>query len=378
MRIGLYLADQVWARTKSKGIYSYSRTLVAELVRRLEGHEIVLIVNDSNRQDLVPLGRTPALIVELPAVCAGGVARLGADHLAAPYLARRLRLDLIHFPKGFTPWFSCAPALVTATIHDTIPLFYERHYPGYVPAAKLRYLRSMFLNSLRRAHGILTDSHFSRTALLELAKESGLTPPPIEVCEIAPDPQLTADDGEPARAKGETRILHLGSVLPHKRTRETIHLFRTFNRARGRQWRLCVTGLVRPPTAWQIEPEPDLEFLGPLSPGELRREFQRARALLLLSSIEGFGLPALEAWFLGTPVCYSTGGSLPEILEGVPGRCPAPCTQPEFEAALDEILALDASDLATYRDRLRKRFSVEAFGERVAALFRGWLPEVRA
>ena len=42
---------------------------------------------------------------------------------------------------------------------------------------------------------------------------------------------------------------------------------------------------------------------------------RRARALLLPSEIEGFGLPALEAYFLGTPVCYAAE-SVAEILAG--------------------------------------------------------------
>src|SRR5574341_627258 len=268
-------------------------------------------------------------------------------------------------------------ARVTATIHDTIPLYYARHYPEYFPRAKLLYFKSMYWNSLRSAHGIMTVSCFSRDALLKLAKEWGISPPPVEVCGNAPDLNLTDEDDSRLNCpKVEDRLIQLGSIPPHKRTRDTIRLFRAFNRGRGGEWRLGVTGIVCPPREWKTEPGNDVEFLGTLSAMELQRELRRARALLLLSSVEGFGLPAIESWFLGTPVCYSTGGALPEILEGIPGRCLGSGTE-DFSGALDEILALSRSELVGYQERLRHRFNVERFGRKVAEVMKGWLEASR-
>ena len=102
MRLGLYLADQVFERTLSKGIYSYSRLLARELPPRLAGHEVTLFVNRANRADMD--AGVAFRVVELPAACATGLARLAADNLAAPLLARRAGLDLLHFPKGLLPW----------------------------------------------------------------------------------------------------------------------------------------------------------------------------------------------------------------------------------------------------------------------------------
>src|SRR5262249_3298281 len=149
-------------------------------------------------------------------------------------------------------------------------------------------------------------------------------------------------------------------------------LFRAFNRSHSGRWHLRVTGLDRLPRSWNLASGPDVELLGSVSTSVLHEAFRRARALLLLSSIEGFGLPALEAWFLGTPVCYATQGALVEILEGVPGGCPA-LEEEAFAKALQDVLALGDAELASYQKKLREKFSVDRFGARVAAIFDGWL-----
>ena len=372
MRLGVYLADQVWDRTQSKGIYAYSRLLVRQLAELLREHELTLIVNRTNRLDMVPPGHPDARVVCLPTACAGGVPRLVADHLVGLRVARAHKLDLLHFPKGFTPLGPAGRTRITATVHDTIPLYYERHYPGYFSSVKLGYLRAMLRHTLRRAHAIMTDSHFSRTDLLDRARTWRLAAPPIEVCEPAPDPVLTAAAEEPGSPRDPTRLLHLGSLLPHKRTRETLAQFQRFNRREGGRWRLHVTGLRAAPPSWGLEPGAELRFLGPLPGPALRDELRQARALLLLSSIEGYGLPALEAWFMGTPVCYAAAGSLPEILAGLPGRCD-PVDDAGFDAALREVLDLDDGERRGIRDALRRRFGFESFGARVATMFRRWL-----
>lgn len=371
MRVGIYLADQVWRLTSSKGIYSYSRLLTAVLLRGVPEHEWTLVVNGENRRDMVPEGST-ARVIELPAACARGGARLVADHVVAPLLAGRRKLDLLHFPKGFTPVFSGATRL-TATVHDIIPIHYAREHPGHFARARLRYLHVMFLNTLRRATALATDSEFSRGELLALARQNAITPPPIEVCAPTPDPDLVRDEGPPAAAR-PAQLLHLGSPLPHKRTAETIRLFRRYNVARGRRWRLRVVGLSSPPAGG--EAGDDVDYLGSLGVDALRDEMARARALLLLSSIEGFGLPALEAWFVGTPVCYAAAGSLPEVLEGVPGRCES-ATDGAFAEALDAVLALDEAQRVQTSRRLRERYGMGAFRAHVESLFARWVAGAR-
>ena len=63
----------------------------------------------------------------------------------------------------------------------------------------------------------------------------------------------------------------------------------------------------------------------------------RARALVIPSLWEGFGLPALEAMACGTPVLASTAGALPEVVgeTAVPLN---PLKPEQMAAAIDNFL----------------------------------------
>ncbi|WP_206245232.1 glycosyltransferase family 4 protein [Novosphingobium terrae] len=102
----------------------------------------------------------------------------------------------------------------------------------------------------------------------------------------------------------------------------------------------------------------------------LFRLIRSARAVLFPSLYEGFGLPALEALQLGTPVISSNTASLPEVV-GAGGLLVDPY---ETIQIADAIRALDHDD-ALY-DRLSqaglahaKGFTNEAFAERLQGMY---------
>ena len=106
-----------------------------------------------------------------------------------------------------------------------------------------------------------------------------------------------------------------------------------------------------------------------LPEAQLVETLESSRALLLPSEIEGFGLPALEAYCLGTPVVFVKGTAVEEVLgEGTPGGF---CLD-DFEsfcAALDEVLSLDPEQIRAKTRELRKRFSWRACAERTVAAY---------
>jgi glycosyltransferase involved in cell wall biosynthesis len=57
-----------------------------------------------------------------------------------------------------------------------------------------------------------------------------------------------------------------------------------------------------------------VDHLGYVVGGERERLYAGARALLMPSLDEGFGVPALEAMSAGVPVIVSNRGSLPEVV----------------------------------------------------------------
>ena len=83
---------------------------------------------------------------------------------------------------------------------------------------------------------------------------------------------------------------------------------------------LCVTGrkeeeggrLFREVTRLGLESK--VRFLGSLGNDALRVCYRDARCFVFPSLYEGFGLPALEAMYFGTPVVVSNVSSLPEVV----------------------------------------------------------------
>ena len=82
----------------------------------------------------------------------------------------------------------------------------------------------------------------------------------------------------------------------------------------------------------------NLMSVGRVSEGELRALYASAQALLFPSLTEGFGLPALEAMALGTPVVSSTGGALPETC-GKAALFADPMDVDQWDAAIQRLNA---------------------------------------
>lgn len=96
-----------------------------------------------------------------------------------------------------------------------------------------------------------------------------------------------------------------------------------------------------------------------------------ARATLMPSLYEGFGLPVLESMQLGTPVIASTAGSLPEVA----GDAALLVDPYDTQAIRAAILALDGDDglraeLSARGQRQAARFDREAYEARLGDLYR--------
>jgi glycosyltransferase involved in cell wall biosynthesis len=114
-----------------------------------------------------------------------------------------------------------------------------------------------------------------------------------------------------------------------------------------------------------MAPEADL-------PGLLRA----ARALLLPSLDEGFGLPALEGMAAGTPVVAARRGGLPEVV-GDAGLLEDPDDEAAFAAAVARVLRDGAlAEGLRARGRARAaRFTWRETARRTLAAYRSALGE---
>jgi glycosyltransferase involved in cell wall biosynthesis len=100
-------------------------------------------------------------------------------------------------------------------------------------------------------------------------------------------------------------------------------------------------------------------FTGAISQAEFVRQYAQARAAVVPSLYEGFGLPAGEAMACGVPVISTTGGALPEVV-GDAGLLVPPGNAQALASAIERIC--DDDQLATSlgaagRARVLRHFS---------------------
>ena len=96
-----------------------------------------------------------------------------------------------------------------------------------------------------------------------------------------------------------------------------------------------------------------VRFLGTVDDVELSRQYASARAVLMLSTQEGFGLPVLEAMAHGCPVVVARRGALPEVV-GDAGMLVGPSNALEAADAIHSICSRP-SIRAEFIERGRRR-----------------------
>lgn len=363
LRVAVYLADQNPARDRSLGISSMTRTLLRSL-EKLDRIEPILFTSSSS---LGAQGFDGMRRVRLPVPTNARPLRVLVDNLHRALLPPP-GADAWFYPKGYLPWLVTHGKPTVATIHDTILQHYADHYPEERSAFEYRYWIGLIKRTLRNASMILTVSNHAHRQILAFCDRYRITPPGIRVIYEGSDFETWVDESPAVKCDA---VVHLASVLPHKKTRLLLEWWRQFQQGGDRHLpELRLIGRFLPADE-QLARSLDKVHLMPFLPDEkYAAEIRRARALILPSEIEGFGLPALEAYYLGTPVCYVRNTSVEEVLDpsttvgGFSLDDPA-----SLRAALDQVLTLaPAAVAATARD-LRRRFSSHAFATAVTRAF---------
>ena len=360
LHLQVYLADQNPKLGRSLGISRMTQVLLKELATR---DELALNGITSKSSIQMPDG-VPTVVV--PWTTRGRFSRVMTDHFHPVWQPGR-PADVFYFPKGFLPRLHamCWPSVVT--IHDTIIQFYADHYPEWRTEIEYRYWASMLKHTLRHADGILTISEAARGQIREFMERHGIPAKPITVTF---EPCIYESIPQPIAPEKENYVLHLGSREPHKRTAWLIRQWVEASRIRPDLPNLHVVGRVPDEVVELAGSCSQVERLPFLDDEALQRQFERARALIFPSEIEGFGLPAVEAYFLGTPVCFTRGTSIEEVLEDASSRGGFDLNDPaSLFTALDEVLALAPEQVRQWGLLLREKYAARVVADRMVEVF---------
>ncbi len=226
------------------------------------------------------------------------------EPLALHLVLRRVRPRL-YFTPGFNPpWRSPVP--VVMTIYDLIHL----RFPQESSLAKRVYYREVVRDAARRGAQVLTLSHFSQQEILEW---TGV--PKAQIHVISAGVSATFSPQGDRHDPGYPYLLYVGNHKAHKNLPRLVQAFARL----PRQWkfRLLLTGnadAALGDVARHAGVADRIVSLGEVAESVLPDYYRGARALVLPSLYEGFGLPALEAMACGTPVLAANVTALPETV----------------------------------------------------------------
>ncbi|QJU57611.1 glycosyltransferase family 4 protein [Sphingomonas sp. AP4-R1] len=266
-------------------------------------------------------------------------------------------------PTGIAHWTYPVPIRIAGwrnvyTIHDTIPL----DHPSLSPVASRR-ARRLLETLISSASRIVTVSRASQDDIERLfAPPSGFVVNLGEAVDVSHTPMPL-----PAGLLPRDYLLCCGTVEPRKNISRLIEAWRSS----GADLPLVLAG----PAGWRSGPilaaaKGDVIHLDYLARETLLSLVASARALVMPSLTEGFGLPVAEAMMLGTPVVTSAEGALAETAGGA-----ALTVSPQNTTALAAALRRVAKDdllckrLAAAGGVRSTAFSIGAFGQRLAAFY---------
>jgi glycosyltransferase involved in cell wall biosynthesis len=207
-------------------------------------------------------------------------------------------------------------------------------------------MREWDRSASRGVDAYLANSQLTRERIKRFyGRESTVIHPPVETHRFSPG------------AAGDALLL-VGELVPHKRVDVALAAARRANVP------IDVIG-AGPAEASLREAFPEARFLGRVDDERLAALYASARAVLV-TSVEEFGITAVEAQAAGRPVIAArAGGALETVIDGETGLLVDPGDVGAFAAAIETLdrLELDPRRAVANADR----FSVANFKSRLAA-----------
>jgi glycosyltransferase involved in cell wall biosynthesis len=292
---------------RSAGVHQYICQLLRHLGQIDDGLCYTVLLGEG---ELPPDVSLPSLRSRWPT---GRVpVRVLWEHLAQPWVLRRIKADLVHGPVFIAPLISTCPTVIT--IHD---LSFIRLPHLFRPGNRL-YLTVMTRLSARRARRLIAVSAHTASESVQLL---GVPRERIDVVYHGVDPAfrpLPKDAVETFRRQHglpDRFVLCVGTLEPRKNHTRLVEAFaRIYD---GKSKLVLVGG-----KGWFYdELFAKVEALGlsdaVIFPGYVTNEglplwYNAATAFAYPSLYEGFGMPILEAQACGTPVLASNVPPLPE------------------------------------------------------------------
>jgi glycosyltransferase involved in cell wall biosynthesis len=266
------------------------------------------------------------------------------------------------------------------TVHDLVPLKFPELFS---PVALKDFNR--ILSSALSCDLVLVPSEATKRDLLECGGfvESDIVVTPLAADDVftpATDPEIKICREKIGIPDDKEYFLSVSSLEPRKNFPFLLKAFKELlDRRVGNSPILVLTGKAGRDGATQQEIalllkelKDNVIYTGFITDNDLRALYSGARAFLMPSIYEGFGLPILEALACGTPVISSNTSSMPEVV-GDSGILISPYNSEQWVASMMTLLELNAQEYSDLCKRSYERslhFSWKATARITGASFR--------
>lgn len=213
--------------------------------------------------------------------------------------------------------FGLDPRRTVVTFHDAILLkIHAGELPDDGVPRTAYYGHLLSLVAIRRAARVITDSASAACELLRFVDY------PSERVRVIPHGVSRAfleyTNRRPRRRAGPVRILHVGRCHAQKNVEALLQALPQIRDLLGRPVVLVKVGGVFTAAQERLIAslclEGSIERLPQMPHSDLPRQYAGCDLIVVPSLDEGFGLPALEAMAVGTPVIAANRGALPEVV----------------------------------------------------------------
>ncbi|OGH67024.1 MAG: hypothetical protein A3B90_02150 [Candidatus Magasanikbacteria bacterium RIFCSPHIGHO2_02_FULL_41_13] len=245
------------------------------------------------------------------------------EQLKFPWIIRKAKVDVMHFPHFNVPVVYSGPYIVT--IHDLIMFHYPRqeastHGP-FVYWVKDFVHRLVVRSASRRAKHILVTSEFTKCDVHETL---GVAMEKMTVTYQAPFANAAPSNVGTSFILSKYKItkpylLYVGAAYPHKNLDGLLEAWEIFQKKYGKEYQLVLVGkenfFYTKLKNTLIKESNDVIYTGFVPDDELSVLYQKTLLYVFPSFYEGFGLPPLEAMTRGVPVVSSNASCMPEVLQ---------------------------------------------------------------
>lgn len=345
------------------GVGEYAHHLAGALMKQLDPADQVTLFSSSWKDRLQnPIGGAHVLDRRIPVQILN-------------FLWHRLEWPPVELLGGHpdVTW-SLHPIMMPSRRAASIVSLMDLHvfdHPEETAAEIRRDYATLAPDHLKRADGIITISDYTRR---RAAERFGIPLEKITVC--YPGAPSWSPRPEPSSIGP---ILHVGTVEPRKNVKTLLQAYAELLRRRTDVPPLVFAGRVETSAAGLPERTRGalhsdggvVRYLGYVPEAEKVRLYRDASMVVMASTEEGFGIPAVEAMTMGVPVVATNRGSLPEVV-GDAALLADPTDPASFADAMARVLDTGAlrADLRERGFRQAARFNWDASAGRLLAAFR--------